>query len=84
MAHIICWIRIVGAHGVRPISPPNLSHNFSCVSPVLAWHTLFAGLERETRNRRGAKTCARFNSQIYPTILAVLVQYWRGTPYLLD
>ncbi|MEQ8972213.1 MAG: hypothetical protein RIE73_17680 [Coleofasciculus sp. C1-SOL-03] len=26
---------------MRPISPPNLFHNFSCVSPVVAWHTLF-------------------------------------------
>ncbi|MEQ8974309.1 MAG: hypothetical protein RIE73_28440 [Coleofasciculus sp. C1-SOL-03] len=45
MAHLNWWIRIVGAHGVRPISPPNLSHNFSCISPLLAWHTLFDELE---------------------------------------
>ncbi|EDX71359.1 hypothetical protein MC7420_1573 [Coleofasciculus chthonoplastes PCC 7420] len=25
----------VGAHGVRPVSPQNLFHNFSCVTPLV-------------------------------------------------
>ncbi|MEQ9551726.1 MAG: hypothetical protein RIM23_19215 [Coleofasciculus sp. G3-WIS-01] len=39
VAHLKWWISIVGAQVVRPISPSNLFHNFSCVSPLLAWHT---------------------------------------------
>ncbi|MEQ9669340.1 hypothetical protein [Coleofasciculus sp. G2-EDA-02] len=34
MAHLKWWISIVGAHGVRPISPSNLFHNFSRAAPV--------------------------------------------------
>ncbi|MEQ8999041.1 MAG: hypothetical protein RID53_21275 [Coleofasciculus sp. B1-GNL1-01] len=45
MAHLNWWIRIVGAHRRAPDLTINLSHNFSCVSPLLAWHTLFDELE---------------------------------------
>ncbi|MEQ9484740.1 hypothetical protein [Coleofasciculus sp. F4-SAH-05] len=34
----------VGAHVGAPIKPSNLTHNFSCVSLLLAWHTLIDGL----------------------------------------
>lgn len=34
VAHLIGWIRIVGTHRRAPDLTINLSHNFSCVSPL--------------------------------------------------